>query len=85
MRLPQPRLPRSNLVRGAISLLFMALVVVLFLWRGPSLTSIGDAFTTVEWRWVALAIALNLASVVARALEQTSHAPIELPTLVASR
>ncbi|HEY2372800.1 MAG TPA: lysylphosphatidylglycerol synthase transmembrane domain-containing protein [Gaiellaceae bacterium] len=68
MKLSQLRLPRSNLVRAAISLLFMALVVVLFLWRGPSLTAIGDAFTRVEWHWVALAIAINLASVVFRAL-----------------
>jgi uncharacterized protein (TIRG00374 family) len=62
------KLPRSNVGRAALSLLFMALVVVLFIWRGPSLTGIGDAFTTVEWHWVALAIGLNLASVVVRAL-----------------
>src|SRR5205823_7516210 len=31
-------------------------------------SAIGDAFTTVEWQWVALAIGLNLASVVVRAL-----------------
>jgi uncharacterized protein (TIRG00374 family) len=46
----------------------MALVVFLLIWRGPSLTAIGDAFTTVEWHWVALAIGINLASVVVRAL-----------------
>ena len=68
MKLPQPRLLRSHLARIAVSLAFMALVVVLFIWRGPSFTAIGDAFTTVEWHWVALAIALNLASVVVRAL-----------------
>jgi uncharacterized protein (TIRG00374 family) len=68
VRLPHPTLPRSNLVRFAISLLFMGLVVGLLLWRGPSLRSIGDAFTTVEWHWVAVAIALNLVSVVVRAL-----------------
>ena len=68
MRLSQLRLPRSNLVRVAVSLLFMALVVFLLIWRGPSLTAIGNAFTTVEWHWVALAIGINLASVVVRAL-----------------
>lgn len=68
MKLSKLRLPRSNLVRFAVSLLFMGLVVFLLLWRGPSLTAIGDAFTTVEWHWVALAIAINLASVVFRAL-----------------
>jgi uncharacterized protein (TIRG00374 family) len=65
---PALRLPHSNIVRGLISLAFMALVVVLLLWRGPSLSAIGDAFTTVEWHWVAVAIALNLLSVVVRAL-----------------
>ena len=68
MKLPQPRLPRSNVVRFAVSLLFMALVVFLLIWRGPSVTAIGDAFTTVEWHWVALAIAINLLSVVFRTL-----------------
>jgi uncharacterized protein (TIRG00374 family) len=68
VKVSQLRLPRSNLARVAISLLFMALVVVLLIWRGPSLTAIGDAFTTVEWHWVALAIGINLASVVFRAL-----------------
>jgi uncharacterized protein (TIRG00374 family) len=65
---PQPRLPRSNIARLAISLFFMALAVALLLWRGPSLSGIGDAFATVEWHWVAVAIALNLLSVVVRAL-----------------
>jgi uncharacterized protein (TIRG00374 family) len=68
VKLSQLRLPRSKLARVAVSLLFMALVVFLLLWRGPSLTAIGDAFTTVEWHWVALAIGINLASVVVRAL-----------------
>jgi uncharacterized protein (TIRG00374 family) len=68
VKLPPLRLPQSNLVRFGVSLLFMGLVVFLLIWRGPSLSAIGDAFTTVEWHWVALAIAINLASVVARAL-----------------
>jgi uncharacterized protein (TIRG00374 family) len=46
----------------------MAAVLALLWWRGPSLTSIGDAFAKVHWRWVVVAIALNLASVVVRAL-----------------
>jgi uncharacterized protein (TIRG00374 family) len=67
VKLRVPPLPRSNLVRAAISLAFMALVVVLLLWRGPSFSAIADAFTVVRWQWVVLAIALNLASVVVRA------------------
>jgi uncharacterized protein (TIRG00374 family) len=46
----------------------MAGVVLLLWWRGPSLRAIGDAFAAVEWQWVVLAIALNLASVLMRAL-----------------
>ena len=57
------RLPRSRVV------------VVLFWWRGPSCTAIGDAFSAVRWEWVAAAIALNLASVVARALAWTDGDP----------
>jgi uncharacterized membrane protein YbhN (UPF0104 family) len=68
MRLKRPPLPQSNAVRFALALVFMAAALLLLWWRGPSFSSIGDAFTKVEWHWVALAIALNLASVVARAL-----------------
>jgi uncharacterized protein (TIRG00374 family) len=68
VKLSELRLPRSKLARAAVSLLFMALVVFLLIWRGPSLSAIGDAFTTVEWHWVALAIGINLASVLVRAL-----------------
>jgi uncharacterized protein (TIRG00374 family) len=59
---------RSTWFRIAVSLVFMALVVLMLFWRGPSLSGIGDAFTAVEWQWVVGAIALNLASVVVRAL-----------------
>jgi uncharacterized protein (TIRG00374 family) len=68
MKLQDVRLPRSNLVRLGISLLFMAGVAFLLWWRGPSFSGIADAFTTVRWSWVVIAIALNLASVAVRAL-----------------
>jgi uncharacterized protein (TIRG00374 family) len=61
-------LPRSYAVRLAISLVFMAGVIALLWWRGPSFTSIANSFTTVKWEWVVFAIALNLVSVVVRAL-----------------
>jgi len=61
------RLPRSNAVRLAISSVFMAGVIALLWWRGPSLGAIADAFTQVRWEWVVVAIALNLASVAFRA------------------
>jgi uncharacterized protein (TIRG00374 family) len=41
---------------------------VLLWWRGPSFTAIGDAFTVVRWQWVAVAVGLTLASVLARAI-----------------
>jgi uncharacterized protein (TIRG00374 family) len=59
---------KSPWLRAGVGLLFMAGVILLLIWRGPSLHDIGDAFTAVKWRWVVIAIALNLASVVARAL-----------------
>src|SRR3954468_20353028 len=68
MRLPRLSLPRSRSVRIVASLAAMGLVAFLFWWRGPSWTAIGDAFTTVRWQWVAAAVGLNLASVVARAI-----------------
>ena len=44
-----------------------AAVVALFVWRGPSWKSVGDAFTVVRWEWVFAAIGLNLLSVLVRA------------------
>jgi uncharacterized protein (TIRG00374 family) len=43
-------------------------VVALLWWRGPAWSAVGDAFGAVEWRWVAAAVALNLLSVVVRAI-----------------
>jgi uncharacterized protein (TIRG00374 family) len=62
------RLPTSNATRFAVAIIFMGVVAVLLWWRGPSWSAIGDAFTTVRWEWVAAAVGLNLASVVARAI-----------------
>jgi uncharacterized membrane protein YbhN (UPF0104 family) len=42
-------------------------VGVLFWWRGPEWERVGDAFERVSWKWVALALLLNLVSVVIRA------------------
>ena len=62
------RPPRSLPGRIALVLVFMGAVAALFWWRGPSLHGLGNAFTSVVWEWVAVAIAFNLLSVVARAL-----------------
>lgn len=67
MKLPRPRVPQTHVGRALLALPFATVVGVLLWQRGPSLNAIGDAFGSVEWRWVALAIALNLASVLVRA------------------
>jgi uncharacterized membrane protein YbhN (UPF0104 family) len=62
------RIVRSLWFRVVAALLFLAVVVVLLFERGPSWHDLAGAFTAVEWQWVVLAIALNLVSVVLRAL-----------------
>lgn len=45
----------------------LAVMIALLLWRGPDFGRVSDAFRAVEWEWVALAILLNLYSIVVRA------------------
>jgi uncharacterized protein (TIRG00374 family) len=49
-----------------LPLLIAAMVVVAL--RGPAWRDVHDAFTIVRWRWIWAAVALNLLSVVARAV-----------------
>jgi uncharacterized protein (TIRG00374 family) len=67
-RLRRLSLPQSKAVRLALALVFFGGVGVLLWLHGPSWSGIADAFTNVRWQWVVLAIALNLASVFARAV-----------------
>jgi uncharacterized protein (TIRG00374 family) len=55
-------------MRAAIVLVVAAGVALLLWWRGPSWTAVGDAFTVVEWYWVAAAVGLNVLSVLVRAV-----------------
>lgn len=55
-------------MRAAIVLAVAAGVALLLWWRGPSWSAVGDAFTVVEWHWVAAAVGLNLLSVFVRAV-----------------
>ena len=41
----------------------LAVAISLIWWRGPDWTLVRDAFTVVRWRWVVVAIGLNLLSV----------------------
>jgi len=59
---------RSGWTRAAMVLVAAAGVVALVWWRGPSWSAVGDAFTAVEWHWVAAAVGLNLLSVLVRAV-----------------
>jgi len=46
----------------------IAIAVSLIWWRGPDWRVVQDAFTVVRWRWVVIAIGLNLLSVLTRAV-----------------
>ena len=48
--------------------LFFGVSIALVVWHGPDWTAVHDAFTAVSWPWVAVAIGLNLLSVVARSI-----------------
>jgi len=54
-------------VAGALIAL-LAVAVALVIWRGPDWHAVRDAFTAVSWPWVAVAIGLNLLSVVTRSI-----------------
>ena len=60
------KLLRSPWSRGGIVLAFVAGVGALLWWHGPHWGDFKDAFTQVQWEWVAAAVGLNLLSIVAR-------------------
>lgn len=59
---------RNPWARGIFVLATLALVIVLLWWRGPDWDAVFDAFDFIEWWWVVAALALNLLSVLARAI-----------------
>jgi uncharacterized membrane protein YbhN (UPF0104 family) len=61
------RILQSVWLRMALVVLAAGGLVALLWWRGPAWSGIVDAFTAVEWNWVAAAVGLNLLSVMARA------------------
>ena len=61
------RFTRSRLLRVVVVLLAAAGIGALVWWRGPDWSTVWHAFDAVRWDWVAVAIGLNLLSVVVRA------------------
>src|ERR671934_3129862 len=59
---------RKKWVRAALVAAAACGVGFLFWWRGPNWSAVGHAFASVEWHWVAVAVALNLLSVLVRAV-----------------
>jgi uncharacterized protein (TIRG00374 family) len=59
---------RSGWVRAFFVVLGAAGVAAVLWWRGPAWSGVADAFTAVQWPWVAAAVGLNLLSVLVRAL-----------------
>ena len=53
---------------GVAFLAFLGVAIALVVWRGPDWHAVHDAFTAVSWPWVAVAIGLNLLSVLARSV-----------------
>jgi uncharacterized protein (TIRG00374 family) len=62
LRLARNRWVRLGLLLGVFAGVFVAL------WFGPDWNAVGDAFQGVHWSWVAVAIAINLASIVSRSI-----------------
>jgi uncharacterized protein (TIRG00374 family) len=66
------RLRIGPVVRVGAGLVLLGGLAALVWWRHGSLDAIGTAFSAVRWEWVVVAIALNLLSVVVRALAWTT-------------
>jgi len=59
----------------------LGLAIALVWWRGPDWSAVGDAFNVVRWRWIVVAVGLNLLSIVARSLawDTTIHQSLPSP------
>ena len=58
---------RNPWARGLAVLATLVAALVVLWWRGPEWDTVYDAFQFVSWRWVLLAVLLNLVSVIVRA------------------
>jgi uncharacterized protein (TIRG00374 family) len=62
------RFLQATWVRLALIIAVAAGVAGMLWWRGPDWGAIPDAFQTVRWHWVAVAIGFNLLSIVVRSM-----------------
>ena len=65
-RVLQTHILRNPWSRSGIALAFVCGVGALLWWHGPHWGDFKDAFTSVQWEWVAAAVGFNLLSIVAR-------------------
>ncbi len=61
-------LARNPWARGLFVLLALASTLLALWWRGPEWSDVYHAFDFVAWRWIVVGLALNLLSVLARAI-----------------
>jgi len=61
------RLPQSRWVRLALLAAGFVIAAVLLAWRWPDTDLVSNAFEAVTWSWVAIAVGINLMSVMVRA------------------
>jgi uncharacterized protein (TIRG00374 family) len=61
-------LPNSPWARAGLVLVALACAAAVVYWGGPDWGQVGDAFRAVSWPWIAVAVVLNLISVIARSL-----------------
>jgi len=59
---------RSAWVQASLLLLLVTLALVVFWWQGPDWAAVWGAFRFVVWSWIVLALLLNVASTMFRAL-----------------
>jgi glycosyltransferase 2 family protein len=59
-------LPQSWFLRILFAISMVVLIAGLLWWRGPDWTDVGRAFELVSWDWIALALLLNLMSILLR-------------------
>jgi uncharacterized protein (TIRG00374 family) len=70
---------RQAWFRVALGIVLLGVVGVVLWWRGPDWNSVYHAFDFVEWHWIALAVFINLLSVVVRSIAWQLVVDVALP------